>query len=186
MLPYSPKMFKNTFQSGFLSILYSVGSKPLQIWDKKGTSASAPVSSFASPPELLRVQEGRADVSNLDPLPSRRNHLQPYHLRRERQGRCLQLALAELLGHRLHDVRLAALQRGVLSLEKQPLGWIHCSHLSRRDCKRDAIKEFDAMCKAAMATTACNRLGTAVKRSLHVPSLDWDLGHCVAATCDQT
>ena len=28
-------MFKNTFQSGFLSILYSVGSKPLLIWDKK-------------------------------------------------------------------------------------------------------------------------------------------------------
>jgi hypothetical protein len=29
-------MFKNTFQSGFLSILYSIGSKPLQIWDKEG------------------------------------------------------------------------------------------------------------------------------------------------------
>ena len=29
------KMFKNTFQSGFLSILYSIGSKPLQIWEKK-------------------------------------------------------------------------------------------------------------------------------------------------------
>lgn len=28
-------MFKNTFQSGFMSILYSIGSKPLQIWDKK-------------------------------------------------------------------------------------------------------------------------------------------------------
>lgn len=28
-------MFKNTFQSGFLSILYSIGSKPLQIWQKK-------------------------------------------------------------------------------------------------------------------------------------------------------
>ena len=27
--------FKNTYQSGFLSILYSIGSKPLQIWDKK-------------------------------------------------------------------------------------------------------------------------------------------------------
>jgi len=27
-----PAMFKNTFQSGFLSILYSIGSKPLQIW----------------------------------------------------------------------------------------------------------------------------------------------------------
>ncbi|KAG1669324.1 hypothetical protein FOA52_014886 [Chlamydomonas sp. UWO 241] len=29
-------MFKNAFQSGFLSILYSIGSKPLQIWDKQG------------------------------------------------------------------------------------------------------------------------------------------------------
>jgi len=28
-------MFKNTFQSGFLSILYSIGSKPLQIWKKE-------------------------------------------------------------------------------------------------------------------------------------------------------
>ncbi|VDP79677.1 unnamed protein product [Echinostoma caproni] len=31
-------MFRNTFQSGFLSILLSVGSKPLQIWDKKERS----------------------------------------------------------------------------------------------------------------------------------------------------
>lgn len=30
-------MFRNTYQAGFLSILYSIGSKPLQIWDKKGT-----------------------------------------------------------------------------------------------------------------------------------------------------
>ena len=28
-------MFRNTFQSGFLSILYSIGSKPLQIWDSQ-------------------------------------------------------------------------------------------------------------------------------------------------------
>ena len=27
-------MFKNTFQSGFLSILYAIGSKPLQIWSQ--------------------------------------------------------------------------------------------------------------------------------------------------------
>jgi len=27
-------MFKNTFQSGFLSILFSLGSKPLQIWEQ--------------------------------------------------------------------------------------------------------------------------------------------------------
>ena len=30
-------MFKNAYQSGFLSILYSIGSKPLQIWDKSST-----------------------------------------------------------------------------------------------------------------------------------------------------
>jgi hypothetical protein len=28
-------MFKNTYQSGFLSILYCVGNKPLQIWNSK-------------------------------------------------------------------------------------------------------------------------------------------------------
>ena len=32
-------MFKNSFQSGFLSILYSIGSKPLQIWDKEVRAA---------------------------------------------------------------------------------------------------------------------------------------------------
>lgn len=31
-------MFTNAYQSGFLSILYSIGSKPLQIWDKQSTS----------------------------------------------------------------------------------------------------------------------------------------------------
>ncbi|KAI6197057.1 DUF667 domain-containing protein [Aphelenchoides besseyi] len=28
-------MFRNTFQSGLLSVMYSLGSKPLQLWDKK-------------------------------------------------------------------------------------------------------------------------------------------------------
>ncbi|KAJ1622341.1 Cilia/flagella-associated protein 20/WDR90/C3orf67 [Pavlovales sp. CCMP2436] len=28
-------MFRNTFQSGFLSILYTIGSKPLQIWSNE-------------------------------------------------------------------------------------------------------------------------------------------------------
>lgn len=27
-------MFHNTFQSGLLSVMYSLGSKPLQLWDK--------------------------------------------------------------------------------------------------------------------------------------------------------
>ncbi len=34
-------MFKNSYQSGFLSILYSIGSQPLQIWDKEGPSPVA-------------------------------------------------------------------------------------------------------------------------------------------------
>jgi len=33
-------MFRNTYQAGFLSILYSIGSKPLQIWDKKGVHSA--------------------------------------------------------------------------------------------------------------------------------------------------
>ena len=32
-------MFANTYQSGFLSILYSIGSKPLQIWEKSSNSS---------------------------------------------------------------------------------------------------------------------------------------------------
>lgn len=35
-------MFKNAFQSGFLSVLYSIGSKPLEIWDKQGARMSVP------------------------------------------------------------------------------------------------------------------------------------------------
>ena len=31
-------MFTNAYQSGFLSILYSIGSKPLQIWDRQSNS----------------------------------------------------------------------------------------------------------------------------------------------------
>ena len=30
-------MFRNTYQNDFLSILYSVGSKPLSIWHSQGT-----------------------------------------------------------------------------------------------------------------------------------------------------
>ena len=41
-------MFRNTFQSGFLSILYSLGSKPLQIWDAQGepSQGKAPLARF--------------------------------------------------------------------------------------------------------------------------------------------
>lgn len=35
-------MFKNAYQSGFLSILYSIGSKPLQIWGSEGAPRSTP------------------------------------------------------------------------------------------------------------------------------------------------
>ena len=48
-------MFKNTFQAGFLSILYSIGSKPLQIWQRHGEFA-APVPSSSRPPHPRRRQ----------------------------------------------------------------------------------------------------------------------------------
>ena len=49
-------MFKNTFQSGFLSILYSIGSKPLQIWDKKGARPLALPAGRLARGVLLRRQ----------------------------------------------------------------------------------------------------------------------------------
>ncbi|XXG64878.1 hypothetical protein AAC387_Pa05g2713 [Persea americana] len=49
-------MFKNTFQSGFLSILYSLGSKPLQIWDKEGVCCISDISLYLAQLHL-RVQE---------------------------------------------------------------------------------------------------------------------------------
>ena len=51
-------MFKNTFQSGFLSILYSIGSKPLQIWDKKGACPWLQSFHESQTPHLLRDSTG--------------------------------------------------------------------------------------------------------------------------------
>jgi hypothetical protein len=47
-------MFRTQYQAGFLSILYSIGSKPLQIWDKKGASGGwfGTHSLRSSPPPL--------------------------------------------------------------------------------------------------------------------------------------
>ena len=52
-------MFKNTFQQGFLSILYSIGSRPLQIWDKKSTSSAA-----AAGVPIARGAIGRSRVAD--------------------------------------------------------------------------------------------------------------------------
>jgi hypothetical protein len=49
-------MFKNTFQSGFLSILYSIGSKPLQIWDKEGARVCARGGAMGVLCDLVRWQ----------------------------------------------------------------------------------------------------------------------------------
>lgn len=61
-------MFKNTFQSGFLSILYSIGSKPLQIWDKKVRSCSIsmlePHSSFFAIYAILNTSFFHFQVRN--------------------------------------------------------------------------------------------------------------------------
>jgi hypothetical protein len=47
-------MFRNTFQSGFLSILYSLGSKPLEIWQGEGEGRRALST-------MYRNGKGRAD-----------------------------------------------------------------------------------------------------------------------------
>ncbi len=48
-------MFKNTYQSGFLSILYSIGSKPLQIWDKQSTPTPTQSTTAISSASLTRT-----------------------------------------------------------------------------------------------------------------------------------
>ena len=66
-------MFKNTFQSGFLSILYSIGSKPLQIWDKKvslreGSTCSMCVSCslfFLTPLNFLQFQVRNGHIKRI-------------------------------------------------------------------------------------------------------------------------
>lgn len=45
-------MFKNSYQSGFLSILYSIGSKPLAIWDKQGKRRRLPAAARTRQCEL--------------------------------------------------------------------------------------------------------------------------------------
>ena len=53
-------MFKNTFQAGFLSILYSIGSKPLQIWQRHGEFAARPLLLPPSPPRRRQGVGGGA------------------------------------------------------------------------------------------------------------------------------
>ena len=79
-LPFSLKakavaeMFKNTYQSGFLSILYSIGSKPLQIWDKKVRSGH--IKRLTDPDiQALAFWVGRPPPS--PSLPLRCRHLTP-------------------------------------------------------------------------------------------------------------
>jgi hypothetical protein len=60
-------MYRNTYQAGFLSILYSIGSKPLQIWDKKGECPSEPRMSRWSARDI-RESEGAAHRPARPPL----------------------------------------------------------------------------------------------------------------------
>lgn len=60
-------MFKNTFQSGFLSIMYSIGSKPLQIWDKK--VRALPPREPPSPSVVFPVLSAASSCSSVCLLP---------------------------------------------------------------------------------------------------------------------
>lgn len=65
-------LFGNSFQSGFLSILYSIGSKPLGIWDSK---VGPPFSSCA-PIAPAHVQH------SLSPVLSRLLQVRNGHIKR--------------------------------------------------------------------------------------------------------
>ncbi|KAF9316195.1 hypothetical protein F5H01DRAFT_331720 [Linnemannia elongata] len=82
-------MFKNTFQSGFLSVFYSLGSDPLQLWAKRvgppPSSASKPQSTSndedsptTPPPE--HQQEPRVDFVVDDTLNSQVLEILSTHL----------------------------------------------------------------------------------------------------------
>ncbi|KAH7057846.1 hypothetical protein BKA57DRAFT_447887 [Linnemannia elongata] len=82
-------MFKNTFQSGFLSVFYSLGSDPLQLWAKRvgppPSSASKPQSTSndedsptTPPPE--HQQEPRVDFIVDDTLNSQVLEILSTHL----------------------------------------------------------------------------------------------------------
>ncbi|KAG0372984.1 hypothetical protein BGX24_012319 [Mortierella sp. AD032] len=53
-------MFKNTFQSGFLSIFYSLGSDPLQLWAKR----------VGPPPSTSKPQSASNDAESPDTPPA--------------------------------------------------------------------------------------------------------------------
>ncbi|KAF9125059.1 hypothetical protein BGW39_007685 [Mortierella sp. 14UC] len=80
-------MFKNTFQSGFLSVFYSLGSDPLQLWAKrvgpppapsKSQSASNDAESPDSPPP--QQQEPHVDFLIDDTLNSQVLEILSTHL----------------------------------------------------------------------------------------------------------
>ena len=53
-------MFKNTFQSGFLSVLYSIGSKPLQLWNTEVDEGHIKVKI-----EIRNLAETKVKVENI-------------------------------------------------------------------------------------------------------------------------
>ncbi|KAI8579762.1 hypothetical protein K450DRAFT_240220 [Umbelopsis ramanniana AG] len=70
-------MFKNTFQSGFLSIFYSIGNEPLQLWsehitqaDSKETTSAEETSQVISKAHISRVADEHISSLTLEILSS--------------------------------------------------------------------------------------------------------------------
>eukprot|EP01134_Creolimax_fragrantissima_P004031 CFRG4031T1 len=57
-------MFKNTFQSGMLSVLYSIGSKPLQIWEKSPSNGSCTKRVLDDQIQSLVIELSSDDILN--------------------------------------------------------------------------------------------------------------------------
>lgn len=71
-------MFKSSYQSGFLSLLYSIGSKPLSIWGSEGAGARPPHRPALPPSFAASTQPHLLPL----PLPSCPHAVENGHIKR--------------------------------------------------------------------------------------------------------
>jgi hypothetical protein len=60
-------MFKNSYQSGFLSIFYALGSQPLQIWGQDGAFVRCVLCALASQRTAGRTHDPPSTPRTLPP-----------------------------------------------------------------------------------------------------------------------
>ena len=68
-------MFRNSYQAGFLSILYSIGSKPLELWEKKGAKCATCRRRAAAAAAAASLTRSPRAPRRLAPWPVRNGHI---------------------------------------------------------------------------------------------------------------